>query len=351
MCPLHRRQNVPPHNKNLFQVKNLITPRGPPPAGLPLRRQPRRNRPCPLGRRSPPRSRNTYPTPQPPPLKGRGRRGGPRTIEQSTTTSKRTRPPHSTPPTQTRSPQTRKGLGRKARPRASPNVTADPGRRACFSLLAPRMLADWLVSAGSWSSGSLRGGSSGTLRVPSSPPYTRAAAKTPPRACRKAPRTAERPRPGTRAQDAPERPPRMAPARSGWGARDSPHTERGPVRRLDAPDGPSQPASHERGFANRIASRPRPSRGRTRVYPYVSSPRRATRTVWVDMHRSLDMRRTDSGTQSSPPPTRHRCAYTTFQAGVRRLSPRNFSGRRPTDMMMLQSQGSRTFDPLPNPAR
>ena len=127
-------------------------------------------RPRPLGRRSPPGSWSTYPTPQPPPLKGRGRRGGLRTIERSTTTSKRARPPHNTPPTQTRRPPTRKGLGRKARPRACPYVTADPGRGACFSLLAPRKLTYRFGSAGSWPSSSFRGGSSGTLRVPSSPP-------------------------------------------------------------------------------------------------------------------------------------------------------------------------------------
>ena len=214
-------------------------------------------RPHPLGRRSPPGSRYTYPTPQPPPLKGRGRRGGLRTIEQSTTTSKRTRPPHSTPPTQTRRPQTRKGPGRKAKPRARLDVTAGPGRGACFSLLAPRKLTYRFGSAGSWPSSSLRGGSSGTLRVPSSPPYTRAAAKTPPQACCKAPRTAEHPRPGTRAQDSPRTAPRMAPMQSGWGTRDSPPHRKRARQAPTAPDGPPHPADHERGFANRTASRSR----------------------------------------------------------------------------------------------
>ena len=211
--------------KNLPKTKNLFPPLSPPPAQAAAASKP----PAPPRTPFAPWEPVHLPHPQPPPLKGRGRRGGLRTIERSTTTSKRARPPHSTPPTQTRNPPTRKGPGRKARPRASPYVTASPGRRASFSLLALRKVADRLVPAGSWPSSSFRGGSSGTLRVPSSPPYTRAAAKTPPQACRKAPRTAEHPRPGTRAQDAPERPPEWLLRDQGWRPHpDTPTHDKGP---------------------------------------------------------------------------------------------------------------------------
>ena len=187
----------------------------------------------------------------------------------------RARPPPSTPPTQTRRPPTRKRPGRKARPRACPYVTVGPGRGACFSLLAPRKLTYRLGSAGSWPSSSFRGGSSGTLRVPSSPPYTRAAAKTPPQACCKAPRTAEHPRPGTRAQDSPRTAPRMAPMQSGWGARDSPHTERGPARRLQHLTGPrTQRITKEDSRTEPPPAPGRPWDGRacTRTSPATAEP-------------------------------------------------------------------------------